>query len=105
MKNLALAAALVLLPAAAFAAPEKKAYQVTGPLLEISDSKLVVKKGNGKWEMARDANTKVPAGVKVGSKVTIHYTMTAVDMVEKGAAAPAVAPAKAGEKAAEPAKK
>ena len=35
------------------------AYQVTGPVLEVSDSKIVVQKGKEKWEIARTPDTKV----------------------------------------------
>ena len=63
------------------------AYQVTGPVLELTDSKIVVKKGNDRWELAWDASMKLPADVKVGSKVTIQYNMiaTSVDMKDGGA--------------------
>lgn len=55
-----------------------KTYQVTGPVLEIKGDLIVVEKsGTEKWEVARDAATKVTGDLKVGSKVTIEYTMTA----------------------------
>jgi hypothetical protein len=63
------------------------AYQVTGPVLEVSDSKIVVQKGKEKWEIARTPDTKVTGNLKVGAKVTIEYSMTAkaVDVkAEKG---------------------
>jgi ribosomal protein S1 len=63
-----------------------KDYQVTGPILEINDSMIVVEKSKGKnerWEIARDSNTKAPADLKVGDKVTIHYTMTATNVEAK----------------------
>ena len=53
------------------------AYQVTGPVLEVSDSKIVVQKGKEKWEIARTPETKVTGDLKVGSKVTVEYMMTA----------------------------
>jgi hypothetical protein len=53
------------------------AYQVTGPVLEVTDTKIVVQKGKEKWEIARTADTKVTGDLKVGSKVTIDYTMSA----------------------------
>ena len=53
------------------------AYQVTGPVLELTDSKIVVQKGKEKWEIARTPDTKVTGDLKVGSKVTIEYTMSA----------------------------
>ena len=68
-----LAAALAL-PATA-AAP--KTYQVTGPVLEVTDTSIVVQKGKEKGEVARTPDTKVDGDLKVGSKVTIEYTMTA----------------------------
>ena len=72
---LAVASAL-LLSAAAFAA-DANSYQVTGPILELTDTKIVVQKGKDKWELARNADTKVTGELKVGAKVTIQYSMTA----------------------------
>ena len=54
-----------------------KSYQVTGPILELTDTKIVVQKGDEKWEVARTPETKVTGKLKVGAKVTIHYTMSA----------------------------
>jgi hypothetical protein len=56
---------------------------VTGPVLELTDSKIVVKKGKDRWEVSRDASTKVDGDLTVGSKVTIYYTMTATDVEVK----------------------
>jgi len=53
------------------------AYQVTGPVLEVTDTKIVVQKGKEKWEIARTPQTKVNGDLKVGSKVTVEYTMSA----------------------------
>jgi len=66
-----------------------KTYQVTGPVLEVNDSMIAVQKGKDRWELARDASTKVTGDLKVGAKVTITYTMTATDVevkADKGAA-------------------
>ena len=66
-----------------------KEYQVTGPVLEMNDTMIAVQKGKDRWEIARDSSTKVNGDVKVGSKVTIMYTMTATSVeakAEKGAA-------------------
>jgi hypothetical protein len=79
--------ALVLL--ALLAAPmtaATKTYQVTGPVLEVSDTMIAVKKGNDRWEIARDASTKVTGDLKVGSKVTIEYRMTATAVDVKAGA-------------------
>jgi hypothetical protein len=60
----------------AWAAPQAS-YQVTGPVLELTDTKIVIQKGDEKWELARTPDTKATGALKVGSKVTINYTMTA----------------------------
>ena len=74
-----LAAAMLL------AAPMAMAYQVTGPVLEVTDTKIVVQKGKEKWEIARDANTKVEGELKKGAKVTVEYNMTATNIAVKEA--------------------
>ncbi len=79
-------AAGLLLSTLAFAA-SAKTYQVTGPVLEISNDMIVVMKGKDRWEVARDGSTKIPAGVKVGDKVTIEYRMTATSVEVKAAKA------------------
>lgn len=56
-----------------------KTYQVTGPILEVSDSMIAVQKGKDRWEVNRDATTKVMGDLKVGAKVTVTYTMTATE--------------------------
>jgi hypothetical protein len=89
MKNLSvLALSLFLSSATAFAA-QPKTYQVTGPVLELTDDIIVVQKGKEKWEIARSKDTKVTGELKVGAKVTIEYRMTAASAEVKGAAAPA----------------
>ena len=80
-KVLAVLAASLLFAAPVWAA--SKTYQVTGPVLELSADKIVVEKGKARWELARDTNTKIPAAIQVGSKVTIEYTMTAVTVEAK----------------------
>jgi ribosomal 50S subunit-recycling heat shock protein len=62
-----------------------KTYQVTGPVLEVNANTIVVQKGKEKWEISRDAATKVTGDLKVGSKVTIEYTMKAVTIEVKDA--------------------
>ena len=76
-----LAAALLCVSTSAFAAT--KTYQVTGPVLDVTDSTITVQKGQEKWELVRDASVKTE--VKKGDKVTIAYTMTATDIEVKGA--------------------
>jgi len=62
-----------------------KTYQVTGPVLEVKGDVIVVEKGKDKWEVTKSAATKVTGDLKVGSKVTIEYTMTAVSVDVKDA--------------------
>jgi hypothetical protein len=56
------------------------AYQVTGPVLEVDDRKIVVEKGKEKWEIQRDKSTKGGAGVKKGDRVTVEYNMHATSI-------------------------
>jgi hypothetical protein len=79
LSSLALTA--LLLTSAVLAAA--KTYQVTGPVLEVSDTMIVVQKGKDRWEIARDASTKVTGDLKVGAKVTIEYRMTATTVEVK----------------------
>lgn len=67
---------------AVFAAPVET-YQVTGPVLDVSDSMIVVQKGDERWEVARTADTKIKGNLVKGAKVTIFYTMTAVNVEVK----------------------
>jgi hypothetical protein len=109
---LVLGAAVAMCGAVAFAADEAAAaakglkvdkYQVTGPVVEVTDAKIVVAKDDGKWEIARDAATKVTGDIKVGEKVTVAYKMIAVSVeVKEAKGAAADKPAK---DAAKPAKK
>ena len=83
---LILASALVVAPATA-ASPDK--YQVTGQVVEVSDSMIVVMKGKERFEMARDASTKVNGDLKVGAKITAQYKITATSVEVKADKAPA----------------
>ena len=60
-----------------------KTYQVTGPVLEVTDSTIVVQKGKDRWELARDKDTNVTGDLKVGNKVTIEYRMNATKVEVK----------------------
>ena len=79
-----LAAASLALSSAAFAAGAKT-YQVTGPVLEVTDTMIAVQKGKDRWEINRDSSTKVSGDLKVGEKVTVTYTMSATDVAVKAA--------------------
>ena len=79
MKSLCLAAlcGAALLVTSSAMAGDAKTYQVTGPILEITPTTITIQKGDDKWEIARTKDTKLPADAKVGTKVTIQYTMVA----------------------------
>ncbi len=93
-----LAAASLVVSSAAFAAGAKS-YQVTGPVLEVTDTIIAVQKGKDRWEINRDANTKVTGDLKVGEKVTITYTMSATEVgVKAGKQKEGASPAGAAKK-------
>jgi hypothetical protein len=75
------AAGTLALSGTAFAGA--KSYQVTGPVMEMNDTMIVVMKGKERFEIDRDASTKVTGDLKVGAKVTIMYTMTAKEVEVK----------------------
>lgn len=66
----------VLLTSPRLLGAEAKTYQVTGPVLELTPTMIVVQKGDDKWQIAR-GSAKVTADLKVGAKVTIEYQMVA----------------------------
>ena len=74
----------VVLLFASFAFAGTTNYQVTGPVLEVTNDSVTVQKGKEKWQIARDKDTKVEGDLKVGSKVTVHYTMKATGIEVKG---------------------
>ena len=73
-------------------------YQVTGPILSMTDTTITVQKGKEKWEINK-GTVAGAADLKVGDKVTVHYTMTATTIEAKPAAKAA-----ATKSAAKPAK-
>ena len=76
MKKLILVlGAIIVLASSNLLAADAKNYQVTGPVLEVNPTYLVVQKGDEKWQIACDKATLGAA--KVGDKVTIQYQMVA----------------------------
>lgn len=61
-----------------------KTYQVTGKVLEVTDDYIAVDKAGDRWEVGRDANTKITGDLKVGATVTIEYVMAARAVNVKG---------------------
>jgi hypothetical protein len=60
-----------------------KDYQVTGPVVDVKDDVIVVKKGTENWEVARDKTTKTTGDVKKGDRVTVKYKMIATSIEAK----------------------
>jgi hypothetical protein len=93
-----LSAALLLAATLAFAQTAPKApkdYQANGPIVELTDTMIVIERGKKKdrWEIARTKDTKIAGELKVGSTVTVKYRMVAAEIQVKPAKA-APAPAK-----------
>jgi uncharacterized protein YxeA len=66
-----------------------KDYQVTGPVVDVTNDQITVKKGTENWEIARDKDTKATGEIKKGDRVTIKYKMTATSIESKSTAKPA----------------
>ena len=81
--GLGLICGAIILVSGSLKAAEVKTYQVTGPVLEVTPTTIVVQKGDDKWEIARSAKTKISGDIKVGAKVTIYYTMVAAEIEVK----------------------
>ena len=60
-----------------------KDYQVTGPVIDVKDDVIIVKKGSDNWEIARDKDTKTTGEIKKGDKVMIKYKMIATTIEGK----------------------
>jgi hypothetical protein len=73
----------VILAASVAGAAGPKDYQVTGPVLDVTDDVITVEKGKEKWEIGRNKDTKITGDLKKGSKVTVHYKMTATSIESK----------------------
>jgi len=96
MKRLAVALAVVLIVALAFAAggyAASKSYQFTGTVKAASGGTMTVEKSAKEvWEFEVGKDTK-GAAAKVGDKVTVYYKMVATEIESKPATTTAKAPA------------
>ncbi len=100
IKSLTTVVAIANFALAGFAVAGPKTYQVTGPILEVTDASIVVQKGTERWEVSRDAKMTLKGELKVGAKVTVEYTMNAVTAEVKGGDKPAAKDAPKTDKAA-----
>ena len=83
LRSLLLSLALSLVVTGFAVAADDHNYQVTGPILAVTDTSITVQKGKDPWTVSRDTNTKVTGDLKVGSKVTIKYHMVADSVTAK----------------------
>lgn len=82
-KTLLASIAVLAFGALPLLAGSTKTYQVTGPVLELTDTVIVVQKGDERWEIARTPDTKITGTLTKGAKVTIQYSMTATAVTVK----------------------
>ncbi|WP_045226818.1 hypothetical protein [Methyloterricola oryzae] len=87
MKATLLASSVLAALAVSFPVMAGKTYQVTGPILDITDSAIVIQKGKEKWEIAKAGNTTVKGDLQKGGKATVEYTMSATTIEVKPAKA------------------
>ena len=80
-RTIGLFAVMLFLSAASLVAA--KDYQVTGPVVDVKEDVIIVKKGNENWEIVRDKNTKTTGDIKKGDRVMIKYKMTATSIEGK----------------------
>lgn len=78
-----LSVAAVMFIAGFFLSATVKKYQVTGPVLDVDSSMIVVDKDGDRWEIERNADTKITGDLKKGARVTVQYRMTATDVAVK----------------------
>jgi hypothetical protein len=83
MKKIILTSFVIAVASFQLFAADAKSYQVTGPVLEVNPTYIVVQKGEEKWQIACEKST--AGAVKVGDKVTVQYQMQATKVEVKTA--------------------
>jgi hypothetical protein len=83
IKLLSVICGLALLGASSLLGGDARNYQVTGPIVALTATTITVQKGDEKWEISRNKDTKITGDLKVGSKVTIYYEMVAAKIEVK----------------------
>ena len=62
---------------------DAKDYQVTGPIVSIDENVIVIQKGDEKWQIDLNKDTKIEGKLAVGEKVTVYYHMIASKIDKK----------------------
>ncbi len=63
-----------------------KSYQVTGPVVDVTETTITIDKKGEKFEIEKSAMTKTAGEIKKGDKATVYYSMTATEVEAKGGA-------------------
>jgi len=90
-----LAAATLALSTAAGAEP--KTYQITGPVMAVDDTSIIIRAKKEKWQFSRDPNRSASEQVKIGDVVTVTYWMTSAKVEIKDKKSSPSKPEAAGE--------
>jgi hypothetical protein len=53
-------------------------YEVTGTVLELTASRIVIEKGTSRWELVRTPSLRITGELTVGARVTITYLLVGV---------------------------
>lgn len=64
-------------------AEQPKEYQVTGPIVALTESVITIDKNGEKWEIARAPATKIEGELAIGHRVTVYYRMAATGIEGK----------------------
>lgn len=75
--------AVILLCSAAGALAAPQSYQASGQVLEVTDKAIVISNAKENLRFQRNEATRLPADVTVGSRVTVEYSMTALEVTDK----------------------
>jgi|WetSurMetagenome_2_1015567.scaffolds.fasta_scaffold21288_3 hypothetical protein len=83
MKKVIILACMLIFMATIAGAAGSKTYMIDGTVTDIKGDVFTIQKDTAKYEMTRDTGAKVNGDMKVGSKVTVIYKMTATTIVVK----------------------
>jgi hypothetical protein len=77
MKKAIILVCMFIFVATIASAAGSKTYMISGTITDVKGDVFTIQKDNVKYEMIRDAEAKVNGDLKIGSKATVVYKMTA----------------------------